>query len=411
MIRNNAIFISLACTILLWNGCQKEELFPEQGTLADMGNGYLKSISDGANEGNEHFYFLAPILKDPYTTGTFDSEAQPQVVISELDIDHYPLPPIVVFTLFSDPAVSADTDCEKYYVNWHTNEYDLDPLKTYRITVKVNERVLGYADVDVVEGGNELKNVNTDEYIALKDGRTLPINFRIEKGAMMPDLLPEGLIAWYPFTGNANDMTGNGHDGSNYGAQICSDRFTSGESAFFFNGYDSYISVDSDLSGYADFSVSMWFKFEEEIEGIVNMLQTPIGDISYIKEHKWIGNNKLILRIYPDREGAASAGCSTSYYFIIDYIPDTEWHHIVYSIHADNTAGAWIDGVQLSLGERTTDNGVVHNWNATMIGANKNSDTQEVQRFYPGALDDIRLYNRVLGNPEVGILFHEGGWR
>ena len=32
--------------------------------------------------------------------------------------------------------------------------------------------------------------------------------------AQVPDYVPtEGLVAWYPFNGNANDESGNGYDG------------------------------------------------------------------------------------------------------------------------------------------------------------------------------------------------------
>ena len=33
--------------------------------------------------------------------------------------------------------------------------------------------------------------------------------------AQVPDYVPtEGLVAWYPFNGNANDESGNGYDGN-----------------------------------------------------------------------------------------------------------------------------------------------------------------------------------------------------
>ena len=43
--------------------------------------------------------------------------------------------------------------------------------------------------------------------------------------AVLPDYLPaNGLMAWYPFNGNATDESGNGNDGTNYGASLSSDR-------------------------------------------------------------------------------------------------------------------------------------------------------------------------------------------
>jgi len=83
----------------------------------------------------------------------------------------------------SDITVSNAT----YFVNWHTNQDDLHADCTYRITVNVGPRVnspeLGFADVDVVSSGNQLKNVDTDEFIPLLDDRTLPITFFIGVGA------------------------------------------------------------------------------------------------------------------------------------------------------------------------------------------------------------------------------------
>ena len=38
----------------------------------------------------------------------------------------------------------------------------------------------------------------------------------------VPDYVPtEGLVAWYPFNGNANDASGNGHDGIINGVTPC----------------------------------------------------------------------------------------------------------------------------------------------------------------------------------------------
>jgi alpha-tubulin suppressor-like RCC1 family protein len=72
-----------------------------------------------------------------------------------------------------------------YIVNWHTDHFALDTLLTYRISVLIGASVVGYADVDVVSGGNEVKNVQTGDFIALVDGRTLPIKFRMDVGMVV----------------------------------------------------------------------------------------------------------------------------------------------------------------------------------------------------------------------------------
>jgi hypothetical protein len=82
--------------------------------------------------------------------------------------------------------VTADLTGQQYSVNWDTKLSGLNPDLFYRIQVfgaPGQTDPLGFADLDPVNNGSALKNVNTGEYIGLVDGRTLPIKFRIERGA------------------------------------------------------------------------------------------------------------------------------------------------------------------------------------------------------------------------------------
>jgi hypothetical protein len=48
--------------------------------------------------------------------------------------------------------------------------------------------------------------------------------------------LKNGLVACYPFNGNANDESGNKSNGTVYGAKLSFDRFGKPNSAYNFNG-------------------------------------------------------------------------------------------------------------------------------------------------------------------------------
>ncbi|MFC1670930.1 alpha/beta hydrolase family esterase [Spirochaetota bacterium] len=149
-----------------------------------------KSISDGAhtvdgNLGNQHFFFLAPLVPMPETSGVFDGAVSPEVEICQLEGSACTTA-IASFTMATGPGsetVRVVPEDEHYIVNWHTDEFNLDITKQYRIRIIAFGVELGFADVSVGATGKDLKNINTDEYIALKDGRTLPIKFRIEVGA------------------------------------------------------------------------------------------------------------------------------------------------------------------------------------------------------------------------------------
>jgi internalin A len=150
-------------------------------------------ISDAVHdlEGNEHFFWLPPMVGDPGAfSGDFDGTLSPSVEICELDGADCLAPLVATFTMTTGPGsetVRVSADDQHYIVNWHTDEFNLDDTKTYRIVAQVDGQELGYADVDVVNNGSQLKNVDTNEYIPLKDGRTLPIKFRIEEGAIVVD--------------------------------------------------------------------------------------------------------------------------------------------------------------------------------------------------------------------------------
>jgi alpha-tubulin suppressor-like RCC1 family protein len=144
-------------------------------------------IVDGAhNSGNTHFYFLPPMVSSPFYTGNFDPTASPEVQICEWTGTACGAM-IATFSMTTGTGseiVRMEPGEEQYIVNWHTDRYNLDAAKTYRIRILIGASELGHADVDVVNTGRELKNVNTNEYIALLDDRTLPIKFRVEEGAI-----------------------------------------------------------------------------------------------------------------------------------------------------------------------------------------------------------------------------------
>ena len=48
--------------------------------------------------------------------------------------------------------------------------------------------------------------------------------------------ITSGLVAWFPFDGNANDASGNGHNGVVHGVTLAPDRNGIANHAYFFDG-------------------------------------------------------------------------------------------------------------------------------------------------------------------------------
>lgn len=55
--------------------------------------------------------------------------------------------------------------------------------------------------------------------------------------------LSQGLVAYYPFSGNTLDASGNNNNATNFGATLTADQWGNPNSAYLFNGISDYMSV------------------------------------------------------------------------------------------------------------------------------------------------------------------------
>lgn len=188
----SVLFLVLAC---------QDNSTPTEPQGLGAPTGPVGLISDGANGGNPDFFFLPPMVSNPVGDPRYEAGKGNGTLARSLTVE---------ICLLQAPPVNAQgqpvaTDCVAgplvkkfatgsvegpgtpdghYQVQWKTRESNLDPAKYYRIKVLIDglSTPLGIADVDPMENKSQLKNTRTGEVIALIDGSTLPIKFRIEKG-------------------------------------------------------------------------------------------------------------------------------------------------------------------------------------------------------------------------------------
>lgn len=179
---------TLACSLLVLAACSDS---PSPTGIVDPSFEILDAAHGGEVEG---FYFLPPMVPSPTVTGEFDPGALHRLSVDICVLSNSVCSGSVVAQFTSDASSGAESvrvgeETDHFIVNWHTDQFNLDPSLHYRIEVTLDGFSLGYADVDLVTSGKELKNVQTGSYIALKDGRTLPIKFRVETGIVF-DVIP-----------------------------------------------------------------------------------------------------------------------------------------------------------------------------------------------------------------------------
>jgi uncharacterized protein (TIGR02145 family) len=208
--------------------------------------------------------------------------------------------------------------------------------------------------------------------------------------------LQDSLVAYYPFNGNANDESGNGNDGTVYGATSTIDRFGNQNNAYLFDGENDYIEIQHSESFNTinkEISISVWAKFETD-----GPYYYPYHIIE--KYPNWaIGQRKrdITWGFVTEEDSIKDYGMWTT---INDY---EKWIHIVTKYNGSSFS-TYVNG---NLLNSDTASG--------LIGTN-NSNVY-ISRYilggdyyFDGTLDDFRIYNRALTEAEINSLYHEGGW-
>jgi hypothetical protein len=136
-------------------------------------------IADGAQDGHPRFYFLPPIGQESEFEGEVDATLRPEVTVCKLAVDKSRCNSAVALVAdFKDVSLNGN----HYQEEWRTAGAGLDTRPLYRVRVLVLGTELGHVDVRLVD--NDHDSENEDKVIPLRVGRTLPIKFRIERGAV-----------------------------------------------------------------------------------------------------------------------------------------------------------------------------------------------------------------------------------
>jgi len=206
----------------------------------------------------------------------------------------------------------------------------------------------------------------------------------------------DGLVAHYPFTGDADDASGNGNNGTINGAAPTPDRFGNPDSALRFDGSDDWIRVDNsptlNIHGDVSISVCAWIKAESfaSRRGIVN---------------KWgrgmAVDDQYCLRLRNDRVNFGLSD-EVTYTTSRTSLQTGRWYFIAGLYDADR------DRIEIFI-DGTLDRSDVLDfaiWDTKQfleIGKDEYS-------HWHGLIDDVRIYDRVLSEEEILALYQEGGW-
>jgi hypothetical protein len=212
----------------------------------------------------------------------------------------------------------------------------------------------------------------------------LGIAFTTSAQAAIPS---DGLVANYPFNGNANDVSGNGNNGLVFGATLTSDRFGTPDSAYHFGGSGDYvfIAASPSLNITGDLTIAAWVYLSSSS---VDPNAVIFSNLLEISPH-----NGYAFRLWDSNKLRFFSGDQS----LLATTPlDAElWAHVAVVL-SGATATTYINGTLDSSGTVAVPTSSSVN---PTIGASQ-------ERFYGwnGGIDDILVYNRALSPVEISEL-------
>lgn len=217
------------------------------------------------------------------------------------------------------------------------------------------------------------------------------------KPIQIDDKIPaNGLIAYYPFSGNANDISGNGSSGAVTGAVLTTDRFGNSNSAYSFDGAGSYIdaNIANIPQGNTARTISGWFKTNTPNPG-------ENGDVCIFNYGALSRLQRFGLTVYSKGYLETSTGPNAIgddfYVNNFNYLSN-DWYFFTLTY----------DGAKLSIyinGKYIDQKAVNLNTIGNIFRIGQRISGDSIKEGFKGTIDDIAIWNRVLTPEEISAMY------
>jgi len=296
-------------------------------------------------------------------------------------------------------------------LSWTDNATNEDGYKIERKTGNGNFAVVGSMGADLTTYNDLGLTPNTSYtyrvYAYNSAGNSIQYSNEVTVSTQdsIPTWLTNGLVAYYPFNGNANDESGNGNNGTVNGPTLTTDRFGNGSKAYSFDGFNSInVAHQSNLNILGDLTISAWFLSQgpptyRTSHTIVCKRSSTDGD--NFPYYLAINYQYGIPSDYK-KPIFVSSTSSLGYQYLQSTtdINNGVWNHLV-SVITGSTIKIFLNGT-LVLDTLINNSKRSANLANLLIGSGARPDLPAEQ--FIGSLDDIRIYNRALSQSEISYL-------
>ncbi len=217
----------------------------------------------------------------------------------------------------------------------------------------------------------------------------------------VPAYVPtNGLVGYWPFCGNANDVSGNGNNGAVNGATLTTDRNGNTNEAYSFDGVDDFI--ESTFSQFSEYTISAWVRINDTTKyyhGFFQHKQNCARGGGMIVESQ---NNNFRMT------GDFCGFCPTNTCAInidennISNILKDNWYHVTLTSNGLGTFKMFVNGL---LKRTVANSSAIANYGIAPFSIGKHHDGVDLY-YLEGFMDEVGYWSRELTSLEIQQLFN-----
>jgi hypothetical protein len=302
---------------------------------------------------------------------------------------------IVVADSKKDEILSAKLTVSSGSYNYVQN---LENIANNVVTIKdsLNEYTLN------VTKPNYQSYIHTFTYDELKTYELKPGNLPLVVELDELQMPVEGLVAYYPFNGNANDESGNGYNGVGTNVVYANDVHGNINSSALFNGA-AYIQLPSDFD-LKERTISLMFKCDRFYNStpydydVNNIFTSDHPGLIYGDHYFSIVNvsGQLTLQYASN----VASWDITNFYSV--NITTNQWYQASIAVSSQYIK-YYFNGALVCTYNNTNPNyhsssGI----NTVLLGTSRTA----ASRFLIGNIDEVRIYNRALTDSEIQLIYN-----
>jgi hypothetical protein len=225
---------------------------------------------------------------------------------------------------------------------------------------------------------------------------------------VLPNYLPStGLIGWWPFDGNPNDISVNGHNGTVDGAELTEDRFANSDNAYLFSGGADHIRIphSNELNLSNNFTVNCWV-MPTGFNTFNCFISKASSGNSQVPGWLWGYSNfsyppRLHFQGYPNFNGVSVSSLG-------GFLQENSWKNLTVSYDSQTSVLKYY--VNAFLVDSIVVEYAFENSNLDVFFGNHFQDgnpslNSDFNSAFVGKLDDIGMWDRVLSTQEIKGLF------